>query len=398
MRIGIMCLSGMGGSARIATQLAAQLARRGHRVHLFARTTPVGAEIHAHGVTLHTVIPDLEPHIHPASLYLDWPAADLDVFLSHILSVVATEGLDVLHFHYAVPFAFLAAEVRRRVGRAAPLLIGTLHGTDVSIIGRDPVRGPDLARTLAGLDALTTVSVSHAALAARLFGLSAPPLVIPNFVDVATFKPATHRSGEGELLPPRPRIAHVSNFRPVKDPQSMARIFLEIRKHMDAELWLIGEGPEMPAVRSILQQAGAEKDVRYWGLHCDVAHALAQTHLLLMTSLSESFCLAALEAMACGVPVLAPRVGGLPEVVLPGVTGWLFPPGDRATAARLAVTLLSDQAQYDAMSAAAVRHAARFGYEQVVPVYETLYARLLARRSRRIPTWMRPARRARVWV
>jgi N-acetyl-alpha-D-glucosaminyl L-malate synthase BshA len=398
MRIGIMCLSGVGGSARIATQLAAQLARRGHRVHLFARTTPVGTEMHAQGVTLHTVIPDLEPHIHPASLYLDWQPADLDVFLSHILSVIATEGLDVLHFHYAVPFASLAAQVRCRLRRAAPLLIGTLHGTDVSAVGRDPVRGPDLARTLSRLDALTTVSASHAALATRLFRFSTPPLVIPNFVDLDTFKPVRRQPEAGEPLPSRPRIAHVSNFRPVKDPQSMARIFLEIRKEMDAELWLIGEGPEMPAVRSILQQAGAEKDVRYWGLHGDVAHTLAQTHLLLMTSLSESFCLAALEAMACGVPVLAPRVGGLPEVVLPGVTGWLYPPGDRAAAVRLAVNLLSDQAQHDAMSAAAVRHAVRFGYEQVVPLYEDLYARLLARRSPRIRMTVRPAQGAQAWV
>jgi N-acetyl-alpha-D-glucosaminyl L-malate synthase BshA len=403
MRIGMMCLSSMGGSARIATQLAAQLARRGHRVHLFARTTPMGAEIHAPGVTLHTVTPHLEPHIHPASLFVDWQPADLDVFLSHILSVVASEGLDVLHFHYAVPLASLAAQVKCRLRRAAPLLIGTLHGTDVSTVGRDPVCGPDLARTLARLDALTTVSDSHAALAAQLFRLSAPPLVIPNFVDLAAFKPARHRPSVGESLPLRPRIAHVSNFRPVKDPQSMARIFLEIRKEMDAELWLIGEGPEMPAVRSILQQAGVEKDVRYWGLHGNVAHILAQTHLLLMTSQAESFCLAALEAMACGVPVLAPRVGGLPEVVLPGVTGWLFPPGDLATAVGLAVNLLSDQARYDAMSAAAVRHAARFGHEQVVPLYEDLYARLLdarllVRRSRRIPTPVGQAQRAQAWV
>ncbi len=398
MRIGIMCLSGMGGSARIATQLAGHLARRGHRVHVFARTTPPGAEILAPWVTLHTVTPNLEAHIHPASLYLDWGPADLDAFLSHILNVIATEGLDVLHFHYAVPFAALAAEVRRRLGRAAPLLVGTLHGTDVSTVGRDPVHGPALARALAELDALTTVSVSHAVLAAQLFRLTTPPLVIPNFVDLAAFKPASPRPADGGALPARPRIAHVSNFRPVKDSQSMARIFLEIRQAIDAELWLIGEGPDMPAVRSILQQAGAEKDVRYWGLHSDVAATLAQTHLLLMTSLSESFCLAALEAMACGVPVLAPRVGGLPEVVLSGVTGWLFPPGDHATAARLAVALLSDRAHYDAMSAAAIRCAARFGHEQVVPVYEALYARLLARRSRRIPAPLGPAQRARVWV
>ena len=206
MRIGLMCLSGMGGSARIATQLAAHLARRGHRVHLFARTTPVGAEVRVPGVTLHTVIPDLESHIHPASLYLDWQPADLDVFLSNILSVVTTEGLDVLHFHYAVPFASLAVQVRCRLRRAAPLLVGTLHGTDVSTAGQNPVRGPDLARTLARLDALTTVSASHAALATRLFGLSTPPLVIPNFVDLATFKPARHRPGAGDSLPPGPAL------------------------------------------------------------------------------------------------------------------------------------------------------------------------------------------------
>jgi N-acetyl-alpha-D-glucosaminyl L-malate synthase BshA len=399
MRIGIMCLSGMGGSARIATQLAVQLARRRHRVHLFARTAPVGTQLPAQGVALHTVMPDLEPHIHPASLYLDWSPADLDAFVSSILSVVATEGLDVLHFHYAVPFASLAAEVKRRLGRAAPVLIGTLHGTDVSIVGRDLLRGPELARTLAGLDALTTVSANHAALAARLFGLATPPLIIPNFVDLATFKPIRHLPAvdgpeASQSLPARPRIAHVSNFRPVKDPQRMAHIFVELRQHMDAELWLIGDGPEMPAVRAILQQSGAEKDVRYWGLHCGVAQTLAQTHLLLMTSLSESFCLAALEAMACGVPVLATRVGGLPEVVISGVTGYLFAPGDRARAVHLALTLLSDPARHSAMSTAAVHRAARFGYERVIPVYENLYTRLLARRSRRLLRPLRPAWRA----
>jgi glycosyltransferase involved in cell wall biosynthesis len=171
----------------------------------------------------------------------------------------------------------------------------------------------------------------------------------------------------------------------VKDPQSVARIFLDIREHMEAELWLIGDGPEMDGVKASLGGSRFEKDVRYWQLQHDVAWLLAQTDLLLMTSLSESFCLAALEAMACGVPVLATKVGGLPEVVTHGETGFLFPVGEHNLAAWLALNLLSDPGRHQAMGEAAARRAARFGYEQIVPAYEDLYRRLLAHHTRRIP-------------
>jgi N-acetyl-alpha-D-glucosaminyl L-malate synthase BshA len=182
-----------------------------------------------------------------------------------------------------------------------------------------------------------------------------------------------------------PRIVHVSNFRPVKDAQSMARIFLGIRQQMEAELWLIGEGPEMEGVVSILQQGQVESDVRYWGLRHDVAPLLAQTDLLLMTSLSESFCLAALEAMACGIPVLATRVGGVPEVVIHGETGFLFPVGDHDVAVRTAVNLLSNPTQHQAMGVRAGQHASRFDHNKIVPAYENLYQRLLYRKSSRSP-------------
>jgi N-acetyl-alpha-D-glucosaminyl L-malate synthase BshA len=308
--------------------------------------------------------------------------------------VIATEGLDILHFHYAVPFASVALEVKRSLEWAAPPVIGTLHGTDVSVYGRDPVIGSRLAQTLRHMDELTTVSNSHASLAVDVLGLSSRPLVIPNFVDLSRFRPrdllptSSHEVGTKLSTWPRPRIAHVSNFRPVKDAQSMARVFLGIRKHMEAELWLIGEGPEMDGVRSILQQSGFEKDVRYWGLNRDVAPLLAQTDLLLMTSLSESFCLAALEAMACGVPVLTTRVGGLPEVVVHGKTGFLYPAGDTQTAVRLGLKLLSDRARHRAMREAAARHACRFGCEQIVPMYEDVYRRVLWRRSNETPHFM----------
>lgn len=290
MKIGVMCHSSFGGSTRVATELASELARRGHRVHLFTRTMPFGCWGQASGVVLHRIVPDDENIIHPAKLYTDWPPSELQTFLSRLLQVITDEGLDLLHFHYAVPFAFLAGEVKRELRGAAPMLIGTLHGTDVTIHGRDPIKGAYLAATLLNRDALTTVSRSHAHLSKEVFGLSAFPRVIPNFVDLSEFRPR-HR--------PRlsiPRIVHVSNFRPVKDPQSAARIFLRIREKMNAELWLIGDGQEMDEIKFIFKQNAFGNDVHFLGLRCDVPSILAQADLLLVTSLHESFCLAALEA------------------------------------------------------------------------------------------------------
>jgi L-malate glycosyltransferase len=154
MNIGILCHASCGGSARIATELAAELARRGHTMHLFTRTTPFGGWSDASGVRLHRAVPDGECAIHAAVLDTEWPAHDYEAFVSQILHVIAVDGLDVLHFHYAVPFAFIAAAIKRRLGGAAPLMIGTLHGTDVSIYGHDPVIGRDLAAALRTLDAV----------------------------------------------------------------------------------------------------------------------------------------------------------------------------------------------------------------------------------------------------
>jgi N-acetyl-alpha-D-glucosaminyl L-malate synthase BshA len=387
MNIGIMCHASFGGSARIATELAAELARRRHTVHLFTRTTPFGRWDQASRVRLHRAVVDGESHIHPAMLYTDWPEGECEAFVSQILHVIATEGLDVLHFHYAVPFAFLTQEVKRRLGRTAPVLIGTLHGTDVSSYGRDPVKGHALAAALRNLDALTTVSVSHARLASQVFGLSTCPEVIPNFVDLSRFRPQTHSRLDPNMLSRvgssgcKAKIIHVSNFRPVKDPQSAARIFLGIREKIEVEFWLVGDGPEMGASKTIFTQNGLEQDVRFWGLRRDVAPILAQAHLLLMTSLSESFCLAALEALACGLPVLSTDVGGLAEVVVDGLTGLLFPVGDHALAVDLAVGLLSDPTRYRAMGEAAAIYARRFGQKRIVTAYEKLYHRLRRNRS-----------------
>ncbi len=390
MRIGILCHASFGGSARIATELAAELARRGNRVHLFTRTLPFGGWDHHPGVLLHPVVQEQVNDIHPARLHAHWSPDDLEALIARILNVSAHEGLDVLHFHYAVPFAFVVAEVRRRLRSAAPLLIGTLHGTDVTIFGREPDTGPSLAAALRKLDALTTVSQHHARLAGEIFQFHERPRVISNFVDLARFRPQGHTDEESTMhsnghqrLPSKLHIVHISNFRPVKNPESVARIFLDIRAQMDAELWLIGDGQELDAVKSILNSNGRGNDVRYWGHQSEVGPILTQCHLLLITSTYESFCLAALEAQACGVPVLATEVGGLPEVVVNGKTGLLFPVGNHSMAVDQAISLLTDPTRYARMRQAAVRHARRFGHIEIVPHYEDLYRELLDKRTAR---------------
>ena len=373
MRIGIMCHASFGGSARIATGLALALARRGHWVHVFSRTTPLGGWDPMPNVVLHTMYPEAAETRHPATLHTNWSEAELRRYAAAIVRIIGTEGLDVLHFHYAVPFAFVAQRLRHQLGEAAPCLIGTLHGTDVTHCGHDAGLGLQVAEALRALDVVTAVSASHAELATTVFGLATPPMVIPNFVDLTRFRPpASARTPEGPRW--RPRIAHVSNFRPIKDPQSMARIFLGIRARMQAELWLIGSGEELATVQGLFQQSAFADDVTYLGLQREVAPFLMHTDLLLMTSLYESFCLVALEAMACGVPVVAAEVGGLAEVVVHGRTGLLFPRHDQGLAVDLAVGLLSDPARHRAMRQAAIQHARRFSDEHIVPAYEALYA------------------------
>lgn len=372
MRIGMMCHASFGGSARIGIELAVALAGCGHSVHLFTRTTPLGGWDRSNGVVLHTLLPDATDTLHPATLHTNWSERDLQHYAERILQVIADEYLDVLHFHYAVPFAYVAQNVQRRLGDAAPRLVGTLHGTDVTHFGKDPAVAPKLAAALRCTDVLTTVSYSHACLAASAFNLPSRPRVVSNFIDLVRFKPCPETSPVSSPARPR-RIVHVSNFRPIKDAPSVARIFLGIRERLEAELWLVGSGEALPAVRELLERSDYAGDVRYAGLQRDVAPFLRDADLLLVTSLYESFCLVALEAMACGVPVLATHVGGVPEVVRQGRTGLLFPLGDNAEAVELAAALLTDPARHEAMRQAAIRHASGFGVEQSVRAYEALY-------------------------
>jgi N-acetyl-alpha-D-glucosaminyl L-malate synthase BshA len=254
----------------------------------------------------------------------------------------------------------------------------TLHGTDVSTFGHDPQTGRAIGTALREIDAVTTVSESHARLSAHVFGLPTPPRVIPNFVDLWRFRPRAAfplpvRTPRNRRL----RIVHVSNLREVKDPESLARIFVLVRRELDAELWLVGDGDGMSSVRSILRAGGAERHVRFFGLRREIHHILPRTDILLLTSRMESFCLTALEAAACGLPVVAPRVGGLPEIVADGLTGLLYEPGNEEEATRSVLRVLTE-ADIDAgMRAGAVQRARLFSSEAIVGRYERLYRELL---------------------
>lgn len=373
MRVGIACHSGVGGSVRVAVGLAAELARRGHRTHLFARTPPPGWDDEASRVVAHSLRPG-EDRL-SSKLDATWPAEDLERFSRLVRDVIAAEGLDVLHFHYAVPFVEVAERVRAGLNGSTPGMVMTLHGTDVTTHGANG-DGARLGRRLAGFDALTTVSSSHARLSAEVFRFPSPPEVVPNFVDLRRFTPngSSDPFDDGRR---RPRIVHVSNFRPVKEPERVAHVFARVRRDLDAELWLVGDGEGMGAVRASLREAGVERDVRFFGLRRDIHRILPHADVLLLTSRTESFGLVALEAAACGVPVVAPVVGGLPEVVGSGSTGLLFPPEDEAAAAEAVRRLLVDDRRRREMGDAAVRSARRFSSDGIVPRYERVYRSVL---------------------
>jgi L-malate glycosyltransferase len=372
MRVGILCHSGIGGSVRIACTLASELAERGHRVHVVAQRPPVADWLRDSGVFVHSLLPPVNGGL-PVGLKVDWGPDEQAEFRSLVAGVARNERLQVLHAHYAVPFAHFAASLARELGQSGPVTVATLHGTDVSIHGREPSQRRLLSESLRVLAAVTTVSHDHARLARHLFALPESPLVIPNFIDTTQFKPT--RSPHGG----RPRIAHVSNFRSVKDPRSLAHVFLAVRERIDAELWLVGDGPSLPALREMVSEARAEGAVRFLGATTDVAPILREADLLLMTSVVESFCVAAAEAMACGIPVVAPRVGGLAEVVGDGTTGHLFPVGAHAQAVDAVVELLARPSLRRRAGKAARQQIGRFASESIVPRYEKLYRGLVDR-------------------
>lgn len=336
LSIAMLAHSGPGGSSRMAARLARALSHRGHNVVQLAPAP--------WSTTLEPVLDE-------------WRLAH---FERRVATVVRERAVDVVHYHYAWPFAALVPRLHHRFGAASPLFVGTLHGTDVT---QPPARAP--LGALHATDALTTVSHAYMALAGER--LAVAPLVVPNFIEGAPAR-ACDFASRGRT----PRLVHVSNFRPVKDPQAIAALFASVRRASPAELWLVGDGPGLPAVVQELQRAGLECDVRVFGYRADAQRLLAQCDVLVMSSREESFCLAALEAMAAGVPVVATAVGGLVELARGGAA-LLYPAGDPTAGARHVLELLGDGALRRRLRAAGLERARAFSAEAAVASYERLY-------------------------
>jgi N-acetyl-alpha-D-glucosaminyl L-malate synthase BshA len=373
MKIGITSYPTYGGSGAMATELGLALARQGHEVHFITYAQPFRLRGYAERVYFHEV--DTTTGHYP--LFDHYPYTLALASKQH--EVVLREGLDVLHVHYAIPHAttaYLAREMLR--GQRDLRIITTLHGTDITLVGQELSFYAITKFSIEQSDAVTAVSAYLRDETQRAFGVRRPIQVIPNFVNLAEYRPAEPGCREG-LAPAGHRIlAHASNFREVKRVRDVVRIFARVRRAVPATLLMIGDGPDRADAEREARELQVDRDVRFLGRIDTVADLFRATDLFLLPSQLESFGLAALEAMACGAPVLSTRVGGVPEVIEDGVTGILEAPGAVEAMARRAIDVLRDPVAHRAMAEAATERARTFSAERVVPMYEALYAEMSA--------------------
>jgi N-acetyl-alpha-D-glucosaminyl L-malate synthase BshA len=366
LRIGITCYPSFGGSGIIATELGIELGHRGHDVHFISSAPPQRLIPRGEHVTFHEVTPPGYP------LFKDNQYA---LALSSKMVEVSTQvKLDLLHVHYAIPHATAGYLAKQILGPRAPKLVTTLHGTDITVVGSDPSFLPVTRFSIEQSDGVTAPSraLRNATYEALGVARETEIEVISNFVDTELYRPR-----EGAL---RPLIVHNSNFRALKRVEDVVRVFAEVRRTRPCELVLIGDGPERPKIEHLVDSLGLSRWVSFLGERLDFVDVLASARVFLLTSETESFGLAALEALSCGVPVVATNVGGLPEVVAEGECGFLAPLGDIASLSAAVGRLLDDDALHARMSAAARTRTERlFRLAPMVDRYEDYYRRVLAR-------------------
>jgi N-acetyl-alpha-D-glucosaminyl L-malate synthase BshA len=373
MKIGITCYPTYGGSGAVATELGLELARRGHEVHFITYDSPFRLHGYAERIYFHQV----ETRMGRYPLFDHFPYTLALASKQH--EVVLREGLQILHVHYAIPHATTAYLARQMLAGERPLrVITTLHGTDITLVGQESSFYAITKFSIEQSDEVTAVSAYLRDETYRAFGcVSCDVKVIPNFVNLAEYHPAAPEA-RSTLAPEGTKVVtHISNFREVKRVKDVVRVFARIQRAMPAVLVMVGDGPERVDAENEARELGVAQDVRFLGRLDSVASLLQASDLFVLPSQTESFGLAALEAMACGAPVVATRAGGLPEVVDDGVSGILEPAGSVEAMARRAVELLRDPARHAAMREAAVVKAGEFSADRVVPMYETLYQEVL---------------------
>ena len=366
MRIGITCYPTYGGSGIVATELGLELATRGHEAHFISYANPIRLDPDIPRIHYHEVEVSQYPLFH-------YPPYCL-ALASRMAEVAERYELDLLHVHYAIPHSIAAMLAQQMLASKRKLpFVTTLHGTDITLVGMDRSYFPITKFSIEQSNGITTISDYMQKRTTDVFGVRNDIRVIHNFVNVDVYKPDPNRSRTEKVL------LHISNFRPVKRVLDCIRILAEVRKKQRVHLLMAGDGPERSPAEMLARELGVSKDVTFLGKQDHVERLIPKAHVLLLPSELEAFGLAALEAMACGVPPVATNAGGVPELVTHGMDGFAEAVGDVHAQADRVLSLLQDDGLYDRMSLAARQSAVdRFSTTKIIPEYEAYYESVLA--------------------
>jgi N-acetyl-alpha-D-glucosaminyl L-malate synthase BshA len=372
MRIGIVCYPTFGGSGVLATELGKALADKGHLVHFITYQQPVRLSEFNANIFYHEVRVPTYP-------LFDYPPYET-ALASTMVDVIVNNQIDLLHVHYAIPHAsaaFMAKKILEKQGKSIPV-VTTLHGTDITLVGRDKTFAPVVSFSINESDAITAVSYNLRAETNKIFKVTKEIEVIQNFVDARRFNKKPIDAFRKVIAPNNEKIViHASNFRRIKRVEDVVRIFAKIHEQVPSKLLFVGDGPERPAAEGLSRDLGICDDIRFVGKQEQIEEILAVSDLFLLTSEYESFGLAALEAMAAGVPVISTNAGGLPEINVDGKTGYLSNVGDIDSMSSRAIELLSDDEKLAEFKVNAAEHAMTFDIQNIVPKYEALYDKFL---------------------
>ncbi|MBK6641778.1 MAG: N-acetyl-alpha-D-glucosaminyl L-malate synthase BshA [Bacteroidetes bacterium] len=372
MKIGIVCYPTFGGSGVIATELGKALAEKGHSIHFITYSQPVRLDFFSENISYHEVA----VANYPLFEFAPYESA----LTSKLVDVVKYEKLDILHVHYAIPHAsvaWLAKQILATQGIHIPI-VTTLHGTDITLVGKDMSFEPVVTFAINHSDGVTTVSESLKQDTYKNFKIEKEIEVIHNFIDLERFSKKAKDHFKKAIAPFGEKlIVHTSNFRKVKRVQDVVHAFDQIIKELPAKLLLIGDGPERPAIEKLCRDLGNCEHVRFLGKQEAIEEILSVCDLFMMPSESESFGLAALEAMACQVPVISSNTGGMPELNIHGVTGYLSDVGNVDEMARYAIDLLKDPEKHNAFKKNALEQAKKFDIHVILPKYEKFYQKVI---------------------
>lgn len=372
MKIGIVCYPTYGGSGVLATELGKALAQKGHTIHFITYSQPIRLDEFNENIFFHEV------------RFVDYPLFEYapleSAMVSKLVDVIRHERLDILHVHYAIPHASVAYQTKQILKSFDIQIptITTLHGTDITLVGKDPSYSTIVTFSLNKSDGVTAVSKYLKYETQKYFHIRRPIEVIYNFVDLERFKPTCTQnirkrfSPNGEFV-----LMHMSNFRKIKRVEDCVKILYELQKKIPVRLVLLGDGPERIKVEQLSRELDVSDKVDFLGKQDAVEYLLGGADIFLMPSASESFGLAALEAMACSVPCVSSNAEGLPEVNIHGETGYMADVGDVAAMASFCEQILQDDATLQRFKAKALEHAKQFSISNIVPQYENYYLKII---------------------